>query len=283
MFEALLRPTKFKRSLFFLLADILLFFISFYLAFLFRFGFFIPNEFYEGFYDALPLLISLKLLFLWLFRIYHVAWRFFSLNDAKRLFVALFLANSVFALIYLSSVDILFPRSVILIDFFISSVLVGILRIFKRLLTEKREEKEYKRTLIVGANTQSANLIKSFLNGETSYYPVAIVSRDKKMINTYLSNIKVHGMGKLDELVSEKAIESAIIAKHFEPHDLDTLFERLNSLGIKEIKIARLVGDKEEKLKDIAIEDLLAREPKDLDVELIDGFIKNKKVLITGY
>ncbi len=35
-------------------------------------------------------------------------------------------------------------------------------------------------------------------------------------------------------------------------------------------------------LKDISVEDLLARHPKDLDKSLIQNFIKNKKVLITG-
>ncbi len=102
------------------------------------------------------------------------------------------------------------------------------------------------------------------------------------MINTYLLNKKVHSFDKLEELIEDHDIQSAIITKNYSPDDLDRLFERLKKLGIENIKLSKLLGDKEENLRDISIEDLLARRPKDLDHKVIDTLIEDKVVMITG-
>jgi len=282
MFKKLLTPSIFKRTIFFVFADILLFALSFYLAYLFRFGFFIPAEFYIGFYNALPLLIGLKLLMLYLLKIYHVVWRFFSLAEAKKLIFAIFMGNLIFAIIFLLFVQVPFPRSTILIDFFISAILVGGFRISKRIFLETKRKPGVKRALIIGANSKASNLIKSFLSNEIDYYPVGIITNKDKMVGTYLSNIKIHGFDKLKTLIDTFKVNSVIITEDYSSKELDNLFEMLSEFGIKEIKIAKLLGDKEDKLKDIAIEDLLARKPKDLDTSAIQSFIKGKKVLITG-
>jgi UDP-N-acetyl-D-glucosamine 4,6-dehydratase len=282
MFAKLLMPTAWKRTLFFIVADIILFTLSFYMAYLFRFGFFIPSEFYTGFYQALPLLIIIKLLLFYLFKIYHVVWRFFSLNEAKNLIIAIFLSNFVFALLFLPFVTVSFPRSVILIDFFISTVLTGGFRFSKRLFIETQKREGLKRTLIIGANTKTSNLIKSFLSQETDYYPVGIVSDREKMVGTYLSNIKIYSMDQLEILIDKLKVNSVIITQTLHPKALNHLFDRLTELGVQEVKIAKLLGEKSEKLKDIAIEDLLARDPKDFDTTLVEEFIRGKTVLITG-
>ncbi|SFO93889.1 polysaccharide biosynthesis protein [Hydrogenimonas thermophila] len=282
LIEKLLTPSILKRTIFFIFADILLFALSFYLSYLFRLGFYISSEFYVGFYNALPLLIGLKLLMLYLLKIYHVVWRFFSLTEAKKLIFAIFMGNLIFAILFLPFVQVPFPRSVILIDFFISAILVGGFRISKRLLLETKRKPGLKRALIIGVNSKASNLIKSFLSNEIDYYPVGIITDKDKMVGTYLSNIKIHGFDKLKTLIDTFKVNSVIITEDYSSKELDNLFEMLSELGIKEIKIARLLGDKEDKLKDIAIEDLLARKPKDLDTSAIQSFIKGKKVLITG-
>jgi UDP-N-acetyl-D-glucosamine 4,6-dehydratase len=60
------------------------------------------------------------------------------------------------------------------------------------------------------------------------------------------------------------------------------LVDTLNSAGINEIKKIQLLDSDTKKLEDISIEDLLAREPKDLDTKVIQEFIQNKTILITG-
>lgn len=276
------RPSVLKRVLFFMLFDIVFIILSIYLSFLFRFGFFIPESFLNALFFSIGLLIPLKLIVLYFYNIYHVAWRFFGLPEAKKIINALFIANVIFFLLMISFYETGFPRSVIIIDFFISFVLIGSFRISKRLILENQTGINVKNTLIIGANNKTSNLIKSFLNKDIEYYPVAILSSKQNFIGTYLSNLKVYDLKLLKQTLDKYSIHTVVIAKKYNTKQLDALFEELNSYGIKEIKIAKFLGDKDENLKDISIEDLLARKPKDLDKKSIASFIKDKTILITG-
>ncbi|EFP3712321.1 UDP-N-acetylglucosamine 4,6-dehydratase, partial [Campylobacter jejuni] len=91
---------KSKRLAFFLISDIVLILLSVYLAFSLRFSGDIPSIFYYGMMVSAIILLVLKLSFLFVFRIYKVAWRFFSLNEARKIFIALLLAEFCFFLIF---------------------------------------------------------------------------------------------------------------------------------------------------------------------------------------
>lgn len=75
---------KSKRLAFFLISDIVLILLSVYLAFSLRFSGDIPSIFYHGMMVSAIILLVLKLSFLFVFRIYKVAWRFFlSMKQEK--------------------------------------------------------------------------------------------------------------------------------------------------------------------------------------------------------
>jgi UDP-N-acetyl-D-glucosamine 4,6-dehydratase len=276
------RPTALKRILFFLLLDILLLSFSFYLSFALRFNFEIPPYILEGFIPALFVILTIKLALLSYYKVYFVSWRFFGLSEAKKMITALFLASILFGVIYISFYDGIFARSIIIIDFFISFLFIGALRISKRVFIESTIHQDYKPTIIIGANTKTTSIIKSFHNGEIDFYPVAIVSAHRESIGTYLSNIKVFSMDDLEQIIDRENIQCAIITKNYSANELDAIFDKLTSLGVGTIKVYQVVSDKEQMLKNIAIEDLLAREPKDLDMKVISDFIKDKRILITG-
>ena len=85
---------------------------------------------------------------------------------------------------------------------------------------------------------------------------------------------------ELKRVIKSRDIEAVVISKSYEQKSLIEIFETLNKFEITDIKVINNLQDKE--LKDIGVEDLLARHPKDLDKELIGNFIKNKVILITG-
>jgi UDP-N-acetyl-D-glucosamine 4,6-dehydratase len=215
-----------------------------------------------------------------------VIWRFFSFSDAKNIVKAHILAYLLFIILYLLFRDVFnpFPRSVIVIDFFLSLIFIGTIRISKRLLNEGRRSQMLKPALIVGINSKTGTVIQSALKEEIDYYPVAIVSLqdDKSSTDAYINNVKVYDVNSLEELVIQKNIVSVIITEEIVPKELKVLVERLNKIGINEIKQVKLLGSKYEKLEDLSIEDLLARHPKDLDLDMIASFIQNKSILITG-
>jgi UDP-N-acetyl-D-glucosamine 4,6-dehydratase len=282
----ILKPTSKKRIIFFLTFDIILSFFTFLLSYALRFNFDIPALFLDAFPQAFVLILILKLFFIYQQNLYFVVWRFFSLSDAKNLLKAHLFAYGTFTLIFISVPSLFspFPRSVIIIDFALSILLLGLLRIIKRILIEQSLDNSIKKTIIFGVNSKTSSIIKSSLNGDIPYYPVAIIADNSQdsAVGTYINNIKVYKEDDLLHVIETDEIEAMIITSDIDSQNLKKLYESVKSKGIDDIKKIKLLGNHNEKLQDLSIEDLLARHPKDLDTKTIATFIKDKTVLISG-
>ncbi|MEA3383628.1 MAG: nucleoside-diphosphate sugar epimerase/dehydratase [Campylobacterota bacterium] len=274
-----LNPTPLKRKIFFLIFDIFISILTLYLAYNLRFNFEVNNIYMDNYYLVLFNLVILKVCAMKYFKLYNVSWRFFTLSDTKKLFYSHLLAYSFFILIYYIFPDQFnpMPRGVLIIDFILSFLFIGFLRISKRLFTEGRSDNTLKRTLLIGVSPYAQTLIKS----KNDFYISAIVDNSDMTVNSYFSNFKVQNLNNLENIIKSEKIEAIIITKDLNKEELNSLYERLNQLNIYDIKIVTL-SKKEISLKDITVEDLLARYPKDLDKDIVKDFVKNKKVLITG-
>ena len=281
-----LRPTSLKRTLFFIGVDLLFSLVTLYFAYLLRFNFHIPEQFLTSFFLVYLILVTLKLFFLFLFKNYSIIWRFFGFSDAKNIMKAHILTYVAFIVIYLLFKDHFnpFPRSVIAIDFFLSLIFIGAVRVSKRVVDEGHRHHSIKPTLIFGVNSKTSTIIQSALKDEIDHYPVAIVSlqEDESTTDAYINNVKVYDINVLEEIILEKNIVSAIITQSVTQKELKEIVEKLNSAGISEIKQVKLLGSEYDKLEDLSIEDLLARHPKDLDLDTISSFVKDRSILITG-
>ncbi len=282
MIDTFLKPTNISRAIFFIFFDFILFFISFFISYQLRFNFHVPEDYIESFWSLIWYIIFIKIALLFIFKIYFKTWRFFILNDARKLLTALIIADLIFVLFLRFYYEGLFPRSAIMIDFVLSFLLILAFRFSKRAFIDVAKPNTLNPTIIIGANQKAMHVIGSANKNEINFHPLAIVDEHKSVINSYLSNIKVYPMKEMEALIQKNSINSAIITKEYSAKELDILFEKLSSLGITNIKLSKLLGDKHEKLQNISIEDLLARKPKDLDTEVIESFIKDKVIMITG-
>ncbi|MBZ7945606.1 UDP-N-acetylglucosamine 4,6-dehydratase (configuration-retaining) [Campylobacter sp. RM10532] len=273
---------KSRRLIFFLCFDIVLFSLSIYLAFSLRFSGDIANIFYQGMLKAGVILLFLKIAFLFIFRIYKVAWRFFSLSEARKIFFALALAEFCFLIIFYFFSDFFnpFPRSVIGIDFVISYMFIGTLRISKRMLVDFKSSKAKQENpcIVIGATSKALHLLKGAKEGSLGFYPVGVIDERKELIGTYCDKFIVQDKSKIKEYVQD-GIKTAIIALKLEQESLKKLFEELIDYGIIDVKIFSFTQNK---TRDISIEDLLARKPKDLDDGAVAAFLKDKVVLVSG-
>ena len=276
-------PSPLKRILFFLLSDIIISLFTLYFAYNLRFNFQVPTNFINNFFLIFFVLFFIKIIVFIYFRLYRTAWRFFSLHEVKKILFAHIIIYISFFIIFLIFKDNMQPlaRSIIIIDFLLSLVLVTLLRLSKRIILESGKRIKYKNTLIIGANSSVNSLLNDKTNKE--YSPLAIVDGNEILIGTYISNIKVFGFKDLKKVIKNKNIEAVIISKEYSQKRLIEIYEILNELEINDIKILNtLSSNNKNVLKNIEVEDLLARHPKDLDKNQIENFIKDKVVLITG-
>lgn len=279
----LLTPSPLKRILFFLLSDTLISLFTLYFAYNLRFNFQIPLHFVDNFAFIFIVLFLLKISVFIYFRLYRTAWRFFSLYEIKKILIAHIIAYSVFFIIFLIFSESMSPlaRSIIIIDFMLSLVFISLLRLSKRIILESGKNAKYKNTLIIGANSSINSLLHDKKNLE--YTPVAIVDGSELLIGTYILNLKVYALEDLEKVIKTKSIEAVIISKDYSQKRLVEIYETLSELEITDIKVVNTLSNgKNKELKDISVEDLLARHPQDLDKEKIQNFIKDKVVLITG-
>jgi len=294
--KGLLKPTKKKRLLFFLISDVVFISFSFYLSFLLRFNFSIPHTYGQIFCFWLFFILTLKILTLWFLGIYKVNWRFVGLNE----FVKLITGLGVDTLI-IFSLDFLLqrilpafsvPLSVVLIDFFVFLFFAASIRVFKRVYLEFFKDKKTlnkNRTVIVGAGNTGERIVRE-LKRNSKFDPVFLVDDDSNKIGTYIHGVPVLGKIKdLPLLIKENRIETAIIAIPSLSHKrVREIFDLLKKGGVKDIKVvpsifklsSEVVSIKD--LKDISIEDLLYREPIEINYDSLKTFLQNRKVLVTG-
>ena len=272
------QASELKRKLFFILFDILIIIVSTFIAFGLRFDFDIPEEYNHSILITLALLLFSRVVFFNYFRIYNISWRHFGFKDMTGLvYVTTFSTLLLLLLAYMGQyLSFVIPRSIIPIEFFISLFLFLALRISKRLYLENSKlNVDGKSTLVIADLNKANSILRGINNQESDYYPVAIISEKDK-------NIKVNGIEvyTLESFISlDVDVEVAIVDENV---DLVNMYEKLTEIGIKNIKVASDYGDYGASIKDVSVEDLLARHPKDLDKAMIETFIKDKVVLVTG-
>jgi len=269
----LLTPTKTKRILFFVTADLLLSLFSLQLAYLLRFNFAIPSIYWESFWKIYLLLAGAKVLFLALFGLYTFTWRYFGLYETKRLFLALLGAYGAagVALWIFYPLFLPFPRSAIAIDFLLSLLSLFAIRALRRLAISNAPPSA-KEALIYGLGEQTKGLIDAARQGELPYAikgVIAPTSADKRIAGIPIISSK--------EALRSSA-QTLIVAKPLPQKELSRLISAFYRHGFREFRYANA----SDIVSSIQIEDLLARRPKDLDKERIARFVKGKTVLITG-
>jgi UDP-N-acetylglucosamine 4,6-dehydratase len=279
----ILRPSIRKRALFFIVNDFILSLFTFYIAYLLRFNFHIPENFLKNFIPFFMILVSFKLFLFYWFRIYNTPWRFFSLGSFEKIVKAHLISYALFILFFFMVKDLLvpFPRSVIAIDLFLSIFFIGSFRISKRLLFENNK-RVGEATLIYGAGDNGELAVRYLSSKRGELYPIGFIDEDPNKKGSHIHDLRVYSFSDVASLVFKYNITSAIITDKLSANNLDKLIERFTTLGIIHIKKMQFFDEEVKQLKDISIDDLLARKPKDLDHNAIASFIKEKVVLVTG-
>lgn len=292
----LFTPSKWKRTAFFLLLDAILLIFCFYFSFYLRFGFTFPAKYFSRANYWLPVVLALKLTLFLIFKMYKLNWRFVGIMELRNITWSLLTSTG---LLYLvnhfvtrSWVEFNMPRGIIIIDAALSFLLVGFLRISKRLFLEAFTKKGVgKRTLIIGADITSERLAKELKSARPNkMFPVAFVDESIMRIGTNICGIPVFGgHDRIPEIIAEEHINSVLINLPRDSHrKIAQLFDLITRVGVEDIKIVPNIDafNKEinvvKDIKNLDIDDLLSRESVKVDYENIRNYLREKTILVTG-
>ncbi len=296
-FKKQLKKTGIKRTLFFLISDAAIFTLALCISFLLRFDFAIPKVYISQLYPCIPLFIIVKLSILSSFQVYRFNWAYIGLYELTKIFKAQTLSSVILSSLVLAiSYDGIFqgfPRSILFIDYFISLILIGGLRISKRVYMQNSNHSNIakKKTLIIGAGNAGEQIVRDMKRvKESPYLPVAFIDDDPSKKKTSIHGVEVMGKRVHIPKVSKKLkVEMAVIAMPSVPSsEIRDIVSYIRKAGIDDIHIIPGTKDIISRnidvfdIKKIALEDLLGREPIKIDYTKVKSDIKGKNVLITG-
>ncbi len=153
-------------------------------------------------------------------------------------------------------------------------------------IVNRSKVQKTKKVIVFGAGKAGMKLEEEFRNSE---YKVRYFADDDKVIQgRSIDGIRILSREQLHKTMENKKYNLLVIAMPSATRDeINDVYNDLKKY-FDEVKIlpalSNILRDKDFKmqLKDISVEDLLARHPKDLDKKKIENFINNKTVLITG-
>lgn len=240
--------------------------------------------------SSITLLLSHHLFSL-IYKLYKKAWEHASVGELLIIFKAVTFSIITAACIQQIIVQDIYFR-LLAVTWMLHILLIGGSRFCWRLIrgsfTTKAQNK--KRTLIVGAGSAGTMVARQLIkNGETELLPVAFIDDNVKIHHLDILGLPViGGINRIERAVIELNIENIIIAiPSLGKKELNTIVQECAKTNAKTQTLPMLEDLITGKLsvnqfQDVQVEDLLGREPIELDIESISGFITDKVVLVTG-
>lgn len=229
------------------------------------------------------------------FGIYKSLWEYAG-TDEFLLAIASCSVAGVFSILFTNMKNWNLPFSVqILAGVFIAILVCGFrmsFRLYRRMIIffGGRELSARKRVMIIGAGAASALLIKEMRTHQSmNYEPVVAIDDDYFKIGTSISGVKIMGNRyNIEKIAADQKIDIILLAiPSIDGKDKKEILDicKKTDCNIKIVPgVYELIGNRYilNKIRDVAVEDLLGRDTIKLDTEDISKYLENKTVLVTG-
>jgi len=262
-------------------------------AFLLRFDFSVPRQYLPHLWIVLGLLMVAKGLVFQMFGLDRGWWRYVSVPDLLRLCTGNVVGSLVASIGILMLVPAGFPRSLYILDFLLCTLLTGGARLTARVIFELSRNSNptgAKRTLIYGAGSAGVTLLREIRQSPALAYEIAgFVDDDPAKSGRMIHRARVLGGGQsLGEIVRAREIEMILIAvPGATGPQMTAILEHCHNAGVAYKTIPALADVIESaglvsQIRNVAVEDLLGRNPIQLDQTEISDRIEGKVVVVTG-
>jgi FlaA1/EpsC-like NDP-sugar epimerase len=267
---------------------------AYHLAYLIRFDFIVPLEYGRVIRETILYLLIAKAIGFLAFGLFQGWWRFVSIRDILPIAAGCTAGSVIFAGVVIGFLEnVTVPRSVYLLDWGITLLIVLASRYLIRMGREafgRRHGEFTRRVMIVGAGAAGQMIAREIQeNPVLGMIAVGYVDDDKAKIGTRIQGLRVLGnheeIGmicrdhKVDEIIIAIPSARASKVRHIVEHckESSARFRILPAVG-------ELIDGKASVsvLRNVKIEDLLGRDPVNLDMHLLRREITGQTVMVTG-
>lgn len=279
-----------------LLIDVLIIVFSSLLAYVLRYDFrsiFLESSTID---KTIVWTLIVNLVFFRVFRTYSSVLRFSSFIDIMRIFVSLTVS---YALLMVSSVFLsgyvhtnLAPVSVLFMAYIISFAMMACSRVAVKTFYEllNFDGSRSANVFIYGAKEAGVNIAKALrVNLRNHYRLRGFIADEPELINKVMMGVKVFPNDEsLIEVLNERDVHTIIISPaKMEELKKSDMADRLLTNNIKMMTAPPLSEWNGQtlnrtQLKEIQIEDLLQRNPIEIDIHKVASHLEGKRVMITG-
>lgn len=252
----------------------------------------IPPDFVTGALQSLPWVILIQGAIYWLFGLYRGVWRFASVPDLVRITKAVLAGTAaIVVLLFIVNRSALVPRSVPVLYLGLQLLLLAGPRLIYRWLKDHRLNlSSGQRVLIVGAGRAGEMLARDMLRDpHRAYFPLGFVDDKLRRQGAEVHGVPVLGPTEaIPELVERLGIDLLMLAiPSATAREMRRLVELCEHTGVTfrtvpELRSLMSGQVNLSQLRPVSIEDLLGREPIQLDWSAIHDGLAGRDILITG-
>ena len=290
-----------------LLLDCIFIIAAYFLAYFLRFEGEIPSQEWVKFKATIPYIVPFKLLVFFVFGLYRGMWRYTSLVDFLNVLKATLFSSG---MIILSILFIYrfegFPRSVFILDWILSFIFIGGIRVAIRFLLSEKERglhflfhnpfspkkitRRKKRLLIIGGGDAGEKMLREIRdNAKLSYEVMGFLDDDPKKKGMRIHGVPVLGpIPKIHNLAYDAEMDEILIAApSASTKQMRRIVQACEATGLKTRTtpgIGELIDGKIsfKTIREVSFEDLLGRDPIDLDMRIIGDYLTDKVILVSG-
>lgn len=289
----------FNRILALAIMDVVSILVASFAALLIRFEFSfkaIDRVYIERYERIIFPSVLLTLLFYFIWRLYKSVWRYASANELINIFAAVSCSIASWYL-YCMFTHNTMPRSFFVLSWFLLIGMTGcvrfgyrILRVFQNKRRSITEKKSSINVMVIGAGAAGNMILKEIENSQyLNMYVKCVIDDNSGCHGKLLRGVPiVGGRDKILDAVQHYSIDEIIFAipsamPQMKKEILDICKEsgcKLRSLpGMYQLVNGEVSVSK---LKEVEVEDLLGREPIQINMEEVLGLLSGKVVLVTG-
>jgi len=263
---------------------------SLVVAWLLRFDFTLPYR--SVLLWAAPILVVIRLTAMAYFGLLHGWWKYVGLRDVADIAKAVVTGSVLFWVVGRYALGLTaFPRTVYFLEGLLTAgFLVGI-RLFSRVLAESVRENtsSLKRVILIGAGSAAQTILREIRRPDSTYKAVGCLDDDRSKLGIRIDNVRV--LGSADQLMqvlsSYPADEVLITVPSATGAQMRRFVEICHRANVKYRTVPALADIiagqiTVSQLREVSLEDLLGRDPVQIDLESVRREIAGRTVLVTG-